>query len=461
MKIMSKYIIAILCLLLFGAQSKAKQDEMFKNKDIVCIIGDSITHNGYYHRIIYEYYITRFPERKIKFYNCGISGDSAHKANKRLDRDVLVRKPTRATIMLGMNDVQRSLYKEKTTNKEILDRRNYALSKYKSNMDKIINRLIDIGVQVTIITPSIYDQTVKAKAKNFLGVNDALIKCAQYDKELAIKYNLSLIELNSPMLKINTKMQKNDPTKSLIGRDRVHPTILGHYIMAYIILRAQNVPELVAKAVIDAKQMKVLENEKCKVEKINSTSGQLGFTYSPESIPLFGGKNYRMAMEIIPSSWNINREIMIIKGFPKQTKYNMKIDGKKVGVFTGESLEQGIDIAILDTPQQEKSKCLFRLLMKKWKLEGMLRYLVKVEAMLIDKKVDVNDAAAVDKYFEDYLAYLKKKKSIYLNYSKKLFTKYKNNKTRKAEIEKEINLKEEQARALAKPGSYKIMFEKI
>ena len=61
----------------------------FQNGDIVALVGDSITHGRKWHRYVYEYYLTRFPERQIRFVNQGIAGDSAGGALSRLEWDIL------------------------------------------------------------------------------------------------------------------------------------------------------------------------------------------------------------------------------------------------------------------------------------------------------------------------------------------------------------------------------------
>jgi hypothetical protein len=43
------------------------KNEPFTDGDKVCFIGNSITHGGKYHSLIYLYYLTRFPEKEIKF----------------------------------------------------------------------------------------------------------------------------------------------------------------------------------------------------------------------------------------------------------------------------------------------------------------------------------------------------------------------------------------------------------
>lgn len=58
--------------------------EPFRDGDTVVFFGDSITHGGLYHKYIADFYRTRYPERKIRFVNSGIGGDSAAGAMKRI-----------------------------------------------------------------------------------------------------------------------------------------------------------------------------------------------------------------------------------------------------------------------------------------------------------------------------------------------------------------------------------------
>lgn len=83
---------------------------IFKNNDKVCFMGNSITHGGRYHSYIYLYYVTRFPEIRLSFINCGISGDVATGMYGRLEKDIYANSATVATLSVGMNDVNRGLY---------------------------------------------------------------------------------------------------------------------------------------------------------------------------------------------------------------------------------------------------------------------------------------------------------------------------------------------------------------
>src|SRR5580704_2477649 len=96
------------------AQQAPPFQAMFQANDVVCYVGDSITHGGTYHSIVTLFYVTRFPDRPMRFYNEGIGGDRASMIMSderyRLTVDILGKKCTVASIMLGMNDIGRGDY---------------------------------------------------------------------------------------------------------------------------------------------------------------------------------------------------------------------------------------------------------------------------------------------------------------------------------------------------------------
>jgi len=52
--------------------AQSSDNQFFKTGDRVCFVGNSITNNGDFHHNILLYYITRFPEQQVAFFNCGI-----------------------------------------------------------------------------------------------------------------------------------------------------------------------------------------------------------------------------------------------------------------------------------------------------------------------------------------------------------------------------------------------------
>ena len=226
-------VVLVIVLLLGGSV----QADLFKDGETVCFLGDSITHGRQYHSIIYAYYLTRFPDRTIRFVNAGISGDSAGGALGRLEEDVLSKSPSTVVVMLGMNDVGRANYVANPTEKQRVAQV-ASLNRYRANMDKLLGRLSnETSAGLVLMTPSPFDQTcVNRRDNNQPGCNDGLGKCAEIVRQLASKYQAKVIDLHGPMTAFNLQQQKSDPTYTLIGPDRVHPGLPGNLMMAWLFL---------------------------------------------------------------------------------------------------------------------------------------------------------------------------------------------------------------------------------
>ena len=151
----------------FLAIGTIARGEVFKDGETVCFLGDSITAGGRTQTIIADYYLTRFPERTIHFLNAGRSGDSAGGALGRLKEDVIDKKPTSVSIMLGMNDVGRGYYVESPTELQLKSQKK-ALEDYQANMENVVARVrADAGEpKLLFITPSPFDQTVVLEKSN-------------------------------------------------------------------------------------------------------------------------------------------------------------------------------------------------------------------------------------------------------------------------------------------------------
>ena len=120
-KFISAFIYLAVCSLFLTqsnslAFSQNLKDPVFKDGDRVCFVGNSITNNGQFYNFVNLYYATRYPERKVVFFNCGISGDATQGVINRIKRDILVHNPTWSILMIGMNDVGRGYYAKSRQN---------------------------------------------------------------------------------------------------------------------------------------------------------------------------------------------------------------------------------------------------------------------------------------------------------------------------------------------------------
>lgn len=431
--------IACFAVLMIGAAWALAADrapQPFQKGDTVCFIGDSITHGGKYQAFVYLFYATRFPDREIKMFNCGISGDSAAGACRRLEWDILVHKPTAATVLLGMNDVGRTLYgKDKTDDNSRRSQQN-AISAYAGNMAKLAEGLKRANVKTTYLTPTIYEQNADTGTENLFGCNEGLQRCGQEAAKIAEKVGCPVIDVHAAMNAVNERMQKEDPTFTLVGRDRVHPGDVGHFVVAYTLLKAQGVPRCVSKIVIAAESGAVKEQANCQVSDLKASSTQVSFECLERALPYPVPKPAADALKLVPFEQELNQQILKIDGLASGD-YELRIDGQLVGQYDAASLTSGVNLAANPkTPQYQQAQQVSQLNAKRHSLEtGRLRTFALVRhGYLSRSKVDPSDAAAVRELLEQRLEKLRG--TPYYGYNKGVIENYlKYRSTEKATIE--------------------------
>lgn len=203
----------------------------FPNNARVCFIGDSITHNNRYIAHIVSYYRTHFPEAKVEFYNCGISGGSLTTTLNCFDEDILPYSPTHAVIMIGINDSNRGALELQRENRyEILEA---AFEEYKSNLEKLCNRLEAIGTEVILCTQTPYAEYIESDEPALPGGYALLLAYANHVKAYAK-------ERNYPVCDYHTYMTRAGMLEPLFASDHVHPNERGHYYMAKCFLAFQD-----------------------------------------------------------------------------------------------------------------------------------------------------------------------------------------------------------------------------
>ncbi len=376
----------------------------FKSGDTVCFVGDSITHGGTYHSIVTLYYATRFPDRTLTTYNCGIGGDRASgimsDEKYRLNVDILGHKPTAATIMLGMNDVGHTDYRGVTLTPEVEARRAASLATYEENMQKLIGVLQKAGAKLTLITPSIYDETTTlatASPSVSVGGNAALGKFAEKVRGWSKQYQTGLVEFDRTMNAINAREQKKDPTFTIVGPDRVHPGPVGHFVMGYIFLRAQGVPQVVATIGIDAKKGKASGAVNCTIGDVKAGPTNVNFDCTEKALPLVVPDEAKAALALVPFMRELNEEKLVVTGLAAGS-YELKIDDVIVGEYSADSLKAGVNLAENDkTPQYQQSAAATKISQQRTAIGVQLRGLASQLYGMSKSKVDVSDAAAVEK----------------------------------------------------------------
>lgn len=389
-------------------QSKPKP---FEKGDRVVFAGNSITEAGFYLSYIWLYYMVHYPERRIKVINAGVGGDVAEQIYRRLEGDILPKKPTDLIISFGMNDSKYFEYNDKKDPMTPEKRQAIVDVSYKSYL-KIEDELKKHpDIHKILMASSPYDETVQQKGDVFHGKSETMADIVAFQKKAAKKNDWSFVDLFHPMNAIDQREQKKDPSYTSTGPDRIHPGSAGHFIMAYLFLKDQglgNTP--VADFSINAGRKKVSKTANCTISDIAANEGNLSFDYLAKSLPfpldtvarVWNNEQVQTeALDVIPFVDEFDREIMKISGLTGKS-YLLKIDQQPIAVYTGEALAKGVNLAMQkNTPQYQQALEIMDLNSKRKEIEGKFRNYYWIQYNFLDKKGLLFDTTQVS---EDTIA---------------------------------------------------------
>ena len=440
--------------MLADASCLAADVPRFQSGDRWCVLGDSITHGGSYHKYVELFYFTRYPTQQLEVVNCGISGDSAVGALKRLDWDCLEAKPTVVTVMLGMNDVGRHLYTTNAITPWFAQERRKCAATYNQSMRTLGRRLLDSGSRLVLITPSPFDDTAQWTGKNppdnnNPGCGEALRGFASEVRTIANELGVPTIDFSGPMTALNAEQQKRDPSFTIIGPDRVHPWDPGHLVMAYEFLRAQKVFGFVSRMMIDAASGKLGNLENCEVTNLEVSTHSVSFTCLEGALPFPVEAGAMKALSYIPFTQELNQEMLLVRGLaPGQ--YTLSMDGKTICRYTAAQLADGVNLATqTDTPQVQQAFAVLSALRQKWDAADKLRTIAFDECCACpEAKHPVDCAEAIPKIEAKLLSL---KEVPWGGYPSSLLNKYAQLKPREAELHRQVDAAVRMARENAQP----------
>lgn len=192
--------------------------------------GDSITHQCKYTQYVEDFLYTRFSDKRLRFYNAGIKGDSAKDLLDRFDEDVAFFEPDWATVLLGMNDGRYRGY----------DAANFEL--YQKDMTRALDRFERIGANAVILSPSMFDhrqynlrnQEDDFRFKRTNPHSEYNAKLAFYGgwlRSVAVERGLPYLDFWGAMNDLTAQFRLEDETFSFLP-DSIHPNPSGMAIMA-------------------------------------------------------------------------------------------------------------------------------------------------------------------------------------------------------------------------------------
>ena len=351
---------------------------------------------------------------------------------------------------------------------------------FSTNMQIIIMQLQEKNISITLQKPLIYDQTVQSTTPNMIGRNDILSKVATVISDMGKKYSLQVFDYGTIMRNINIKLQKDNPSDSIVGSDRIHPGPPGHMVMAYKFLNNTEKHSLISHMVLHedvATSQQASHN--CLVHSLirnissNNSLLALEAVITELALPFVFSDDQRKALALVPFVKDFNMEVLKVRGLDqnppggKEIDYKLSIDGVKMGLFSSGALAYGINLAAHKrTPQHIQAANVRKVLMELWELEDQERTIKFVEYCCMHtffenkssrKATDIN-MNDVQVYLNEYYA----KRHPNVTFYKNSFDKYLVVKKNEDSLFGQMEALRAQARAAAAPIQRKyILLRKI
>ena len=305
--------------------------------DRLAIIGDSITEQKRYSRIMETYLTVCAPELAVTVRQYGWSGETAEGFLHRMTNDCLRFQPTVATTCYGMNDHRYRPYDEATGRW------------YREKQTGIVRAFKAAGTRVVLGSPGCVGKMpgwVKSATGTVENLNLSLCKFRDIDLELAKDEGVRFADVFWPMFTAGVAaQQKYGADYAVAGTDGVHPGWAGQVVMAYAFLKALGLDGDICTFTVNLARNRAKATEGHVVNSFKDgvltvTSRRYPFCAADEP-----GKDstIRGGMELVPFNAQLNRRRLVVKG---TTAPNYKVTGGETArVYSAGQLKCGVNLA--------------------------------------------------------------------------------------------------------------------
>ncbi len=240
-KILLAVIAAVIAAMPSGAQPKGLR---------VLYIGDSITDGGWgrsggmptpsdkrnhtdmnhiyghsFMMLCAAQYEADYPEDGFTFYNRGIGGNTLNDLAARWEADAIDLQPDVISILIGTNDVDVFLRKEKKGLQSAFDFRGWEET-YRSLLDSLKKQ--NSNIRFVLCTPFVAKEGRIGKENNYEKRSKLTEQLAECTRRIAKDYNAVIVDFDV----LFKHLIKNQPKNGYWIWDGIHPTPAGHAKMA-------------------------------------------------------------------------------------------------------------------------------------------------------------------------------------------------------------------------------------
>ena len=186
---------------------------------------DRHEHRGWTEILANRIYLA-YPERRIRYINAGIGGNSTRQMLARLDVDILTHYPEWLFLSAGVVEVRRTYQPDRVSERVPLD-------EYAANLTKMISMALNGGIPVILLEPTPHARPVTGGPAE-LTLQDVQMLTRQYAramKQVAQETGIGFILLFDAML----HMEQSLAVEASLYADEVHLNARGDLLYSQLV----------------------------------------------------------------------------------------------------------------------------------------------------------------------------------------------------------------------------------
>jgi lysophospholipase L1-like esterase len=219
---------ALLAAFLLSALAPAARPEgpkvTLKKGDRIVFLGDSITAGGVGPKGYITVMKNALADKGVELIGAGVSGNKVPDLQRRVDRDVIARKPNVVFIYIGINDVWHG---------EKDPARGTSKEKFEEGLKEVIGKIQAAGATVILCTPTVIGE--KKAGANLLDAR--LDEYADVSRKVAREMKVPLCDLRKAFVEHLKTNNPDDKERGVLTGDRVHLNDAGNKLVAETMLR--------------------------------------------------------------------------------------------------------------------------------------------------------------------------------------------------------------------------------
>lgn len=310
-----------------------KATAQLQQDDLLAICGDSITEQNLYSLYISDYLLMCQPAPNLRDIQFGWGGEQAKGFLARMQNDVLVFKPSVATLCYGMND---GGYAASTPT---------AIENYRRALTQTVRNFKAAGVHFIVVgSPGAVDTKI-FKILDPQVYNQTLSDLTKTAQEVAEAEKVTFANIHDVMIDVMSKAKAKYGEDYPLGKDGFHPFPSSHIIMAYTFLKALGCKGEIGIISVDLKTEQATASIGHRIlaaskERVEIESSKYPFCFFGDASDPMGTVGMT---QFVPFNEELNRYILVVKNAPSAKVTITWGDQKKE--FAASDLEKGINLA--------------------------------------------------------------------------------------------------------------------